>query len=472
MAHSSGLITAPARLVEDVRSVLGFSPRSDGKYYLEDACLSSAINIWAKYKPVRLQTWDTSSQWDYSNNRWKSSANWFHGMGNRIFGLTAYYNSNLEYVINAYDGGMNGWTYDRPNGYYRLSDFAQYDHYAQAPVSGFACTSEMQNGGTFNAQISRIAYSSSDNNVHIEDFVSGGSYLYFGVAIVNSSGGIVKRFTASSPSGCDISTTLTGISDGNYKVYPFLSLYYISPSSTDISANTYYSIPLVDYANLRIGTTSAGSIEASCGSGTIVSWKIYLNRASVPSSSTIYLYTTGGSIVDYWTLSSSNWSTSDNSDKGRYMAVSGSSRTFTITGSPESYYLKWTGGGDTITGMISYSISTNEAKLTVQNAPVTTSGATTIEDDVVIRYGTRNSSGTYVLSQMTIQVYDANDSQVLNWNITSSSTGDRATIWNNSKPGTLWSVTNDWNFKCDISVLGYTGNENYTILVYMYYIPS
>lgn len=40
-------------LMEQLDRILGFGKRSDGKWYLADACQSSRINKWAKFKPLK-----------------------------------------------------------------------------------------------------------------------------------------------------------------------------------------------------------------------------------------------------------------------------------------------------------------------------------------------------------------------------------------------------------------------------------
>lgn len=49
MSNANGIITAPVSLHGDVASVLGL-----GTYDLAALCTSDKINVWAKYKPVRV----------------------------------------------------------------------------------------------------------------------------------------------------------------------------------------------------------------------------------------------------------------------------------------------------------------------------------------------------------------------------------------------------------------------------------
>ena len=115
------------------------------------------INIWAKYKPVRLNTLftNTADQWDSANNTWKSGATWWKGFGDTIGGIAPFRNATLSNVINAYgnhaNDPLNGWVYYSPTGTtqspYRDTDFAGYNHEAPRPVENFNVPSEVNEEG-------------------------------------------------------------------------------------------------------------------------------------------------------------------------------------------------------------------------------------------------------------------------------------------------------------------------------------
>ena len=45
-----------ASLLEQLDRIIGYGKRSDGKWYLADACQSSRINKWAYHKPIKANT--------------------------------------------------------------------------------------------------------------------------------------------------------------------------------------------------------------------------------------------------------------------------------------------------------------------------------------------------------------------------------------------------------------------------------
>ena len=73
MSHSGGKITGNVT-ISDIKAVLLASENSE--YAL---CRHNNINIWSKYKPVKLNNAHTMDQWDSVNNKWAVTANWFHG---------------------------------------------------------------------------------------------------------------------------------------------------------------------------------------------------------------------------------------------------------------------------------------------------------------------------------------------------------------------------------------------------------
>ena len=105
--------------IMDVRNALGY-PSTD----LGTLCSCSAINMWAKYKPVRHDfTTDRPDNW------WQSK------LGN--CGITFNTFGNVQGLVNGISG-TNGYTYQAPTGGtgspYRLGDFAGYKTDARPPV--------------------------------------------------------------------------------------------------------------------------------------------------------------------------------------------------------------------------------------------------------------------------------------------------------------------------------------------------
>lgn len=147
MAYSNGKITYPVS-VQDVQSALGCGSGDMGTL-----CTQATINMWAKYKPVRKNIINTTGQLN-SDKTWKPISTlgnnaWFKG-ANNDFGITpcyvAYSGTDNERMTDALrglvayvNGGLNGWTYTKPNGGrtapYRRNDFNGYNARAPKPVN-------------------------------------------------------------------------------------------------------------------------------------------------------------------------------------------------------------------------------------------------------------------------------------------------------------------------------------------------
>lgn len=134
MAHSDGLITAPVSFA-DVNATLGTRHTDLGLL-----CKDSNINMWSKYKPVIIALVNTADQFNFTSNKWKTSATWWKGKTGTC-GIVPYTLNSLAAVTSHCNGTNNGWVYNKPNGGssspYRLQDFAGYYHDALAPVANF-----------------------------------------------------------------------------------------------------------------------------------------------------------------------------------------------------------------------------------------------------------------------------------------------------------------------------------------------
>lgn len=248
--YSNGLITAPVS-VWDVRRALGLNSTDVGTL-----CTSTRINIWAKYKPVRLNKLDTTDQFDFSNNKWKSTASWMHGSGDGVhatnsYGLACSSYGNVNSIKTPYDSSdvMNGWVYNRPQGGlaapYRLQDFAGYYHNAATFGDTFNC-----NDPIIYSQKARIIatfrYSPDDEHaVTIENLLGGAKY--FGILVTTSSGtyvGHATNSTAGTPT-VNVEVAASYLTSGQtYKVYPFLSDNPVTWGATE-TTNRYYTVPLL-----------------------------------------------------------------------------------------------------------------------------------------------------------------------------------------------------------------------------------
>lgn len=146
MGYSNGIVSAPVS-VYDIRSAVSHSSGDLGTLIM-----NGAINMWAKWKPVRKAIIDTTPQLA-SDLTWKPDDQltdpWWRANGN--YGLTyTGFAINLGQtgvvdaltnMLSVIDGGLNGWGYERPIGGssspFRAIDFNRYNKNAPNPISQF-----------------------------------------------------------------------------------------------------------------------------------------------------------------------------------------------------------------------------------------------------------------------------------------------------------------------------------------------
>lgn len=219
MSHSGSIITAPIQMQSDLASVLGI-PGTD----LAESCKSSAINMWAKYKPVRTPVMDTiTGQWDSANNRWLSSAHWWKntqaGSATQGGTPTGSCGLHIEYFRDfgsigssqtfAYKlaNGLLGWTYEKPVGGsqspYRLQDFAQYFHGAIQPYGDLGTNEyhlDINNKVTFQWDLPVSEY--PELNLALSDFsVAGTSLRSFHLGVFLWDGTITRVYISQNTFG-------------------------------------------------------------------------------------------------------------------------------------------------------------------------------------------------------------------------------------------------------------------------------
>lgn len=114
MSNANGIITAPVSLHGDVASVLGL-----GTYDLATLCTSDKINVWAKYKPVKVNCIPELTE----RQRYEVD-----------YGIDVAYAMSLD-IASLFTKAEEepSWRYIKPEGYYRLTDFEGYNHNAKEP---------------------------------------------------------------------------------------------------------------------------------------------------------------------------------------------------------------------------------------------------------------------------------------------------------------------------------------------------
>lgn len=282
MANSNGKITAPVG-ISDIRSVLGVSSADLGTL-----CQSSKINLWAKYKPVRLyQVVDTTDQYDYTNLKWKSSATWWKGLSGEFAGITPPSAvSTISQLIALYNGGNNGWVYNRPTGSihpFRLTDFAEYNHRATPAMQDFHMPSEVVYNGRFSASALMSMPDANGDYISLGDFTNlNVGDLYWGVWIVKADGTPTNtRATADLSGTAGVTINLEGSgnvlnNNTDYKAYPFLcnKVLHINDTSNP-SGMLLYPCPNLNPVSFRTidrNQTANISIDAKykIGSTTVI----------------------------------------------------------------------------------------------------------------------------------------------------------------------------------------------------------
>lgn len=254
MAHSGGKIYVDTSVtpnvgisIADIQTVLGDSHKDIG-----GLITYGDINIWAKYKPVRL------------NSLTHPNANWWKSDN---CGLNPYEQqnyANLTTVIESSDP-LNGWTYYRPLGasaptpsWFRFMDFDGYNHNADAPVADFSIERPRLNYGEELALIIPVGQDDTDSLTPSDITIGSAtmSSLYLGAYIVQQSGGsrkAVKAVTSLSQGAGRLTMTTTGWTAGTYKIYPFLSTAYIEQTSQFTGEGEFYTIPYTTAQEFEIG---------------------------------------------------------------------------------------------------------------------------------------------------------------------------------------------------------------------------
>lgn len=142
----NGKITKPANgslSVSEVAQFLNVGKRSDNRYHLADVCVASAINIWARIKPVRSirecnmrQSFDsTLTNYDANNDDFQAA-----DFGFDLSNIAKY--SPVQ-CLNLAKNNNGAWPYLKPQGtvqgqpisWFRLLDFNGYNSRAVAPYS-------------------------------------------------------------------------------------------------------------------------------------------------------------------------------------------------------------------------------------------------------------------------------------------------------------------------------------------------
>lgn len=168
-----------------VGTTLGVSTRDVGQL-----CLSSAVNKWSKWKPVRWNTVDGIT------------------IANLVainYGLVYNSYANIDAVKAAYAANEEVMTYAKPRGSlynepYRLGDFRNYEHSSIQPIAGAFVTQQAQNIANGQTSIVGSVFVNSSpktGEIGWDDLGMGTRKL--AMALYDIGGTLVKTAVADSP---------------------------------------------------------------------------------------------------------------------------------------------------------------------------------------------------------------------------------------------------------------------------------
>ena len=214
MSNQNGKITAPVT-TSDPKTVLCLSSNDVGTL-----CSSTAINMWAKYKPVPYRSFAPL----------RSDDSWWHGNDGKC-GIAFQTYTSLNAFLAALPTGY-AWSHVLPSGGavepFRLADFNGYNHYAENPVGDIGATSytiDSTGSITISYDISAVG----SDNLSLADIEANNTPLtdyYLGVYCYNGSRSFYV--TGATPIGTTtgLSMTISGLTAsyaGTYTLIPFFS---------------------------------------------------------------------------------------------------------------------------------------------------------------------------------------------------------------------------------------------------------
>lgn len=220
MPVSSGVFSAPIDLRRDIAGFFGIGSGDLG-YLITNA----PINKWAKFKPYRYPSVETSSVG-------RQAA--FYGLSVETFTALGTNPATAGTFLQKLVAGQLTWDYARPRGkatnseWFRALDFDGYDHNSVCPVGEL---------GSYNIPITQgnaiIAWDLpsqlSDGNLKLTDLRVDNvqlSRFYLGVLLYKSDSSYHIVTSDSVLGSGDVQVTLSGLPDsiaGTWKMYPFFS---------------------------------------------------------------------------------------------------------------------------------------------------------------------------------------------------------------------------------------------------------
>lgn len=332
----------------DIAAVLSISGTD-----LEANCKSTAINMWAKYKPVAKNKIDTTDELNSNRDGWAANSTWWKG-NTYTCGITPYITTNIDNIISHTNGTLNGWSYTKPSGGsnspYRLLDFLGYNHNAPALMSNFRCSETVRVGDLFSATAYLAPQVSGADYLTLPDISGNTGNLYFGVAFVRSGQSTVQAYGTNSNAFTGTFDYTMNLSTGTYTVYPFLAE---SPQTIGgtIVANRFYSCPFCSPVTISVVNAVSYTSKAE--------WAMSKTRVVV----TIHNYDTSRTLSGSLRMRFPNhaWNSADTADEP--------SKSFSVAANSESTFT-FTSGFDNTKSYVVYVVPTAGATTDIQTCPV------------------------------------------------------------------------------------------------------
>lgn len=226
--------------------------------------------VFAKFKPVFVPAGFDK----YSPDRTKAVNGkywWVSDSDFCGFNLNNAKAGSFADLPNKYDGGMNGWVYEVPQGVtngngnpFRIDDFRGYNAYAPNIMQGFYVQPNVSNASTSVMSQIMIAGDNGDN-ITWKDFPTLKNY-YFGVYLRKNDGTVAIRVTAtanlenSAGKGADDGTSFMPYFDasklgktGSYTAYPFIcSRALTQADNSSNQGDVIYTLPIVQPVAVEI----------------------------------------------------------------------------------------------------------------------------------------------------------------------------------------------------------------------------
>lgn len=244
-------------LATNIRDVLQTAGGSVGNNVTSFFKPAAKINPFSKHKPVVLavdfcQDFDSTKP-NYDEDWWKGSS------GN--CGLVPKNVNHYTSIPDSMDGGMNGWTYDIPDGGttrpMRVGDFVGYYTDALPMFHHFTVPSQVTNSNTQNSITGMCMLQTSGDyyNLSFEDFPTFKNY-YFGMYVKQTNGTRASYKTADDTLGngaSSVTISAYGLPEGKWIAYPFICT--AAQDGVTETAGTYYTLPMNNAVEFEIVST-------------------------------------------------------------------------------------------------------------------------------------------------------------------------------------------------------------------------